>query len=170
MGLLLCGLTANLRAEDNATAKPAEHEYATAGTFEFGGALSVRWTDRILALTASPSFGYFLRDRFQLSALLDVTYTRLSDDGVTTSSKTASFVVEPSYHSPSRDDVWLLGGLGFGVNYDGEHVRFELIPRVGVNLEVGRSSLVTPSFAVPILIGSGTTAGVAFQVAITTFF
>jgi hypothetical protein len=178
-GLLLCALTASLRADDSAPAEPADHEYATAGAIEIGGSLDVSWEHHVLDLTATPSFGYFLRDRFELSALLQVAYTRVSDEGVTTSSKTVSFVVEPSYHYPMRDGLFVLGGLGVGVGYDGEHVEFELVPRVGVNIEVGRSSLVTPSLAGPILVGRGhgdsgdgvgVSAGVHFEVSITTTF
>jgi hypothetical protein len=175
---LLCTLTANLRADDSVAAE-TEHEYATAGSVELGGSVGVSWIHHVLQVTATPSLGYFLWDRFELTAELDVTYTRVSDEGVTTSTKTVSFVVEPSYHYPLRDRLWLLGGLGVGVGYDGEHVAFELIPRIGINIEVGRSSLITPEIDVPILIGRGhgdsgdsvgASAGVEFAVGITTTF
>jgi hypothetical protein len=139
----------------------------------------VSWVDHVLELTATPSFGYFLWDRIELSADLGVTYTRVSDEGVTTSTKTVSFVLEPSYHYPIRDHLFVLGGLGVGVGYDGSHVELEIIPRVGVNIEVGRSSLITPSISIPILIGRGhsdsgdsvgTAVGVDFEVGITTTF
>jgi hypothetical protein len=176
--LLLCTLTANLRADDSVAAEQPEHAYATAGSIEVGGSVDVSWTDHVLELTATPSFGYFLWDRIELTADLGVTYTRVSDDGVTTSTKTVSFVLEPSYHHPIRDHLFLLGGLGVGVGYDGSHVEFELIPRAGLNIEVGRSSLITPSLSVPILVGRGhsdsgnvgASVGVDFEVGITTTF
>jgi hypothetical protein len=178
VAVLLCTLTADLRADDSVAAEP-EHEYATAGNMELGGSVGVSWLHHVLQVTATPSFGYFLWDRLELTAELDVTYTRVSDEGVTTSTKTVSFVLEPSYHYPLRDRLWLLGGLGVGVGYDGEHTEFELIPRVGINIEVGRSSLITPAIDVPILIGHGhgdsgdsvgASAGVEFAASITTFF
>jgi hypothetical protein len=141
--------------------------------------VNVSWLHHVLALTATPSVGYFLWDRFELSGDLAVTYTRVSDEGVTTSTTTVSFVVEPSYHYPLGDRLFLLGGLGIGVGYDGEHPEFELIPRVGINIEVGRSSLITPAIDAPILVGRGhggsgdgvgVSAGVEFEAAITTTF
>jgi hypothetical protein len=177
VAVLFGTLTSPVRADS--VAAETEHEYATAGSVEIGGSVSVSWLHHVLELTATPSVGYFLWDRFELTAELDVTYTRVSDEGVTTSTKTVSFVVEPSYHYPLRDRLFLLGGLGVGVGYDGEHTEFELIPRVGINIEVGRSSLITPSIKVPILVGHGhgdsgdgvgVSAGVEFEAAITTTF
>lgn len=176
--VMLCTLTTNLRADDSVAAG-SEREYATAGSVEIGGSVGVSWVHHVLEVSATPSFGYFLWDRLELTAALDVTYTRVSDEGVTTSTKTVSFVVEPSYHYPLRDHLFLLGGLGVGVGHDGEHTEFELIPRVGINIEVGRSSLITPAIDAPILVGRGhgdssdsvgVSAGVEFVVGITTTF
>jgi len=59
--------------------------------------------------------------------------------------------MEPSYHVPLTRTVWGFLGMGFGVasvpmSNDSSSVGFDLAPRIGANLLVGRSGLLSPAF------------------------
>ena len=87
--------------------------------------------------------------------------------------------MEPSYHLPLDDEesLFAFGGLGVGVGYDGDNPDFELIPRVGLNIEVGSRALLNPAIGMPILFGEkkgplndefGVEAGFLVEVGVTT--
>ena len=156
-------------------------EYGEQGVYEVGGSVGFFWDDPEFTLSVSPSFGVFLLDYFEISAIVDLEYVNDEDPdtGERTGSTTVIAVIEPSYHLPLDEGLYLLTGLGVGVGYDGEIVGLELIPRVGLNIAIGRSGILTPAARVPILLGVGTvdeddgfeaSVEVALEVGYTTFF
>jgi hypothetical protein len=156
-------------------------EYGEQGVYEVGGSVGFFWDDPEFTLSVSPSFGVFLLDYFEISAIVDLEYVNDEDPdtGERTGSTTVIAVIEPSYHLPLDEGLYLLTGLGVGVGYDGEIVGLELVPRVGLNIGIGRSGILTPAARVPILLGVGTvdeddgfeaSVEVALEVGYTTFF
>lgn len=153
-------------------------DYAKAGTLEVGGAIGASITSDTTTITASPTVGYFVADRIELSGIFTFAYTRVEDEdtGRSESNKTGSLIFEPSYHLPISDDTLIAGGLGIGAGYDGDNVDFEVIPSVGLELITSRSSVITPTVRMPILIGEsggsdggvGTEVGLAFDIGIST--
>lgn len=153
-------------------------DYVEQGTLEIGGAIGGSITDDTKTFAASPSVGYFIADRVELSAIVTFEYTRVEDEdtGRSQSTKAGLFVLEPSYHHPIASNVLVAGGLGLGAGYDGDNVDFEIIPSIGLDILTSRSNAITPTIRVPIVIGeesgpSGgteTSVGLAFDVGITT--
>lgn len=140
--------------------------YGLRGATELGGSVAVSWTEDTFDLDVSPTVGYFIVDRVELSALLRISYQSQEDDaGDRTSLKGGAFLLEPSYHLPLQDELFLLSGLGLGVGHDGDNFDFEIVPRVGLNVGVGLVGVLTPALRVPIIIdGDGTTIGMGFEV------
>ena len=155
--------------------------YGQAGVYEVGGSVGFFWDDPEFTVSVSPSFGVFLLEYFEISVILDLEYVSDEDPdtGERAGSTTVIAVIEPSYHLPLDEGLYLLTGLGVGVGYDGEIVGLELIPRVGLNIGIGRSGILTPAARVPILLGVGTvdeddgfeaSVEVGLEVGYTTFF
>lgn len=155
--------------------------YGEEGVYEVGGSVGFFWNDPEFTVSVSPSFGVFLLEYFEISAIVDLEYVNDEDPdtGERSGSTTVSAVIEPSYHLPLDEGLYFLTGLGVGVGYDGEIVGLELIPRVGLNIAIGRSGILTPAARVPILLGAGTvdeddgfeaSVEVALEVGYTTFF
>lgn len=148
---------------DESEGRPA---YGQKGAVELGGSVGLNWTNDAFALDLSPSVGYFMLDRVELSALLRLSYEDQEDDnGNRESVKSGAFIIEPSYHLPVREEVFVLAGLGFGVGHDDEDFDLEFIPRVGLNIGIDLVGIVTPSLKMPILIDNdGTSAGLGLEV------
>jgi hypothetical protein len=158
-----------------------ENDYGREGVLEFGGSLGVGWSRDLFSVSLSPTVGWFVRDRIELSVLIGIEYAnaRLSD-GTRDSTSTGSVLFEPSYHLPVSDVLLVFAGLGAGVAYNGSHPAFDLAPRVGLNIDVGRSGVFTPAISVPILLGkeqggtaddpSSVLVGLQFQAGFTTTF
>lgn len=176
-------LTTLSQAEGDAPAGEAEGDddvenYVNQGTIEVGGDISGRYRSDDWTFTLSPTFGYFVVDRFELTVELDLTYTNLKDNatGVRDSTTRGALILEPSYHHPISDRMLVQAGLGLGVGYDGDEYDFEIIPDLGLNIMVGHSSLITPEIKVPIKFGKrfsntgnvGNEIGVELAVGITT--
>lgn len=123
--------------------------YARNGVLELGGNLNfVHHTD-FTQLSVSPSIGWFFTDNFELSALVSVAFDRTSakDSDVVTNSTFVTALVEPSVHVPILDNLFIFGGWGFGVAYSqaSERAGFAMQPRLGLNILVGRSGILSPS-------------------------
>lgn len=155
--------------------------YGARNTFELGGALAVSWTSDLFTLDFGPSVGWFVADMFELSAFIRVDYENdKAADGSRSSTTTASVVLEPSYHWALKPGlVYAFGGLGVGVAHDATDFQLKTVPRVGVNIEIGRSGVINPGIRVPILLGPnsgptgddfGVDAGFEFEMSYTTFF
>lgn len=156
---------------------PAE-EYVEAGSLEIGGAISASIDDDTATITASPTVGYFIADRVELSAIVAFSYNRVEDEltGTTDSTTTGSLILEPSYHHPIGDDLLIAAGFGVGAGYDGEHFDLGIIPSLGIEIMTSRSNLITPTLRLPITVGESpgpeddisTRVALAFEVGIST--
>jgi hypothetical protein len=180
--VLLAALTASLcgrvRADDGDDADP--NAYNTEGIVEIGGSLALSWTEGLFAVELDPSVGWFVQDAIELTAFLRFGYLNGEvAPGARTHTVFGAIVLEPSYHFAlpgTGETVFGFGGLGFGVGHDGDHFDLEVIPRLGVNIEVGRSGILTPALRVPVLVGRshgggddvGTAAGLLFEVGLTS--
>lgn len=127
-----------VRAADQAERLP----YARAGMVELGGSAFVTRATDFTQIQLSPQVGWFVLDRLELSALLGVHFQDVP--GRTTTLFTA--LVEPSWHQPFGRTVYAFAGLGAGLAYaEGPGAGVAIAPRMGVNLVVGRSGVVTPT-------------------------
>lgn len=130
--------------------------YGRAGVLELGGAIGFTAAEDYAQFRATPSIGWFFADNLQLSFLLGINYTSISDGDVESSATAFSGVIEPSYHLPFSDTVFgFLGiGAGFGVvsssteaggqTIEDDSTGFLISPRLGMNFMVGRSGVLTP--------------------------
>lgn len=150
-----------------------DEEYAEQNVIEVGGTAAFLWTEDAVTLDLSPTVGYFIVEYVELSAFLRVAYERREDPetGERASTKHGALILEPSYHIPLREALFLFGGLGLGVGYDGDNYDFEVIPRVGLRIGVGRSGELTVATRVPIITDSdGTLVGVGFEAGYSVFW
>lgn len=127
--------------------------YARGGVLELGGDLSYVGANNFQQLSVTPSVGFFITDNLELSALLGVSYSDVTEneEGVARNVKKTAVtaLIEPSFHLPVVDQLFAFVGLGLGVNYTkGFGTGFALAPRVGFNVMVGRSGVLTPAFNV----------------------
>lgn len=131
-----------------------ENDYGRKGVVEFGGSVGFSWNKDVFDLSLTPTAGYFVADWTELSLRVGIEYenSRLPD-GTRESLDTGSVLLEPSYHIPLCPLLLVFAGLGAGVAYNGSHPAFALEPRVGLNIDVGRSGVFTPALGVPILLG-----------------
>jgi hypothetical protein len=118
--------------------------YGRAGVLELGGAASFTAASDFTQVLVTPSIGWFIADNFQLSALFDIGYVSTED----ASSSIASLLLEPSYHMPFNRAVFGFLGLGLGASRVEEYgTGFAMAPRIGANVMVGRSGVLTPSLS-----------------------
>jgi hypothetical protein len=147
-----------------------QEEYAKAGTLELGGSMSLSWGNDVFSIEAGPSIGFFFWDRIELSLLIDFDYTRIHDDATDTSTDvtSSSFLLEPSYHHQIHDELYVFAGLGVGLSTSASDLAFEVDPRVGLNIEIGRSGVFTPALEMPIRFGNDSWVGLEIEMGFTT--
>lgn len=118
--------------------------YARAGVLELGGSAGFAFASDYRNVNVSPTIGWFLVDNLELSAILSISNIETGDQSATL----WSALVEPSYHVPFNRSVFGFLGFGVGAAYvSGPGAGFAIAPRVGANLMVGRSGVLTPSIA-----------------------
>lgn len=115
--------------------------YGRAGVLELGGSVGFTGADNFKQFRATPSIGWFALDNLELSGLININYVKLGSADAQT---IIGIVAEPSYHLPLSDQLFLFGGVGAGLSYGQEKVGFLLSPRLGLNLMVGRSGVLSP--------------------------
>ncbi|HUQ07069.1 MAG TPA: hypothetical protein VM261_31470 [Kofleriaceae bacterium] len=118
--------------------------YGRAGVLELGGSAGFAFASDYRNMNLSPTIGWFVADNLEISGILSLANIKAGDS----SSTLWSALLEPSYHVPINRSVFGFLGLGAG----GSHVSglgsgFALAPRLGMNLMVGRSAVLTPSLA-----------------------
>jgi len=118
--------------------------FARAGTWEAGASLGFTSAEEAAGGNLTPSIGWFLANNIELSGLFGLHYVRANGQDATM----VSALVEPSYHLPFGRTTYGLLGLGVGGAYVEEAgLGFALAPRVGANILLGRSGILTPSLA-----------------------
>jgi hypothetical protein len=118
--------------------------YARAGVLELGGSAGFAFASDYRNVNVSPTIGWFLVDNLELSAILSISNIETGDESATL----WSALIEPSYHVPFNRSVFGFLGLGVGAAYvSGPGTGFAIAPRVGANLMVGRSGVLTPSLS-----------------------
>lgn len=179
--VVVVGTTSIASAQQADVPPPYEEDLANAyskqGTFEAGGSIGASITSNTSTVTASPTAGYFIADRIELSARFNFAYARTEmDNGLNESAKSGALIFEPSYHLPLSDDLLAVGGVGIGGGYDGSNLDFEVIPVVGLDVVTSRANVITPELRLPILIGDshgddgniGADVGLGIDIGITT--
>lgn len=124
--------------------------YGRAGVLELGGSAGFTATSDFMAFSFQPSIGWFFTDNVQVSAIMGVQYVSTEGEGGREGREETivSLLAEPSYHLPFNRDVFGFLGLGLGAAYaDGPGLGFAFAPRVGANILVGRSGILTPSLS-----------------------
>jgi hypothetical protein len=118
--------------------------YGRAGVLELGGSAGITATTDFMAVSLQPTIGWFFADNMQISGILGVQHVSTTEDAATI----VSLLAEPSYHMPFSRSVFGFLGLGLGAAYaDGPGLGFAFAPRIGANLMVGRSGILTPSLS-----------------------
>ncbi len=118
--------------------------YGRAGVLELGGSAGLTAASDLTQVNVSPSIGWFAADNLELTGILDFAYAKAGD----TSGTIFTALVEPSYHLPFNRSTFGFLGMGLGVSYiDGPGAGFAIAPRVGANVMVGRSGILTPSLS-----------------------
>jgi hypothetical protein len=118
--------------------------YGRAGVLELGGSASFRAGSGFTQASIAPSVGWFLADNFQISGMFDLGYVEQDDN----SAMLTSLLVEPSYHIPFNRSVFGFLGIGLGAAHvEDLGLGFATAPRVGMNVLVGRSGILTPSLS-----------------------
>lgn len=117
--------------------------YSESGVLELGGAAGFSMAGDLTTASISPQIGYFVADNVQLSAITDLKYANTDEgDGAVT----VTGLVEPSYHLPFTDTLFGFAGIGAGVKYaEGAGTGLAVVPRLGMNMLVGRSGIFTPA-------------------------
>lgn len=116
--------------------------YGRAGVLELGGSASFQKAQGFTQLSVNPSIGWFFMDNVELSGILGVSH--LSSNGA--SATFFSLLAEPSVHIPFSNSLFGFLGLGMGLSYAEEPgAGFALQPRLGMNIMVGRSGILTPA-------------------------
>lgn len=119
--------------------------YARAGVLELGGSAGFVAASNFTQLSLTPSIGYFFADNLEISGLLNYNLADAGGDTVSV----LNLLAEPSFHLPFSEYLFGFLGLGLGLSYaDGPGAGFALAPRLGLNIMVGRSGVLTPAFLV----------------------
>lgn len=118
--------------------------YGRAGVLELGGSAGFAFASDYRSMNFSPTIGWFLADNLELSAILGIENIKNGGN----SSTLWSALAEPSYHVPFNRSVFGFIGLGAGAAHvSGLGTGFAVAPRLGMNLMVGRSGVLTPSLS-----------------------
>ena len=120
--------------------------YGRPGVVELGGSIGLTLAGELTQFNISPSVGWFFTDNLQLSGIVGFNYSSTSTGGVSSSASSLNVLVEPSYHLPITRSLFAFLGVGVGLGYaDGPGAGFALAPRLGMNIMVGRSGILSPA-------------------------
>ncbi|MFO0604410.1 MAG: hypothetical protein U0324_14600 [Polyangiales bacterium] len=116
--------------------------YARGGVLELGGNIGFNVASGQSSLTIAPTIGWFFANNLQISGILSYRYANVQ--GVDAHS--LQILAEPSVHIPFSRTLFGFVGVGLGLSYvDGPGAGFALAPRLGLNIAVGRSGILTPA-------------------------
>jgi hypothetical protein len=121
-----------------------ELKYAEMGVMELGASAGLMLASNVRDVNFSPSLGYFIGDKFELSGIGSVSNVKAGNE----SSTVFTALIEPSFHFQMDQNLYLLVGTGVGAAYiDGLGTALAVAPRVGFNFIVGKSGVLTPSLS-----------------------
>lgn len=116
--------------------------YARAGVLELGGNIGFNINSSVTSVSIAPTIGWFFADNLQISGILNYQFSSVAGRDA----HSLAILAEPSFHLPFSRTVFGFVGVGLGLSYvDGPGAGFALAPRLGVNLAVGRSGILTPA-------------------------
>jgi len=119
--------------------------YAEQGILEAGGNVTLVRANAFTQLGASPTFGWFFIDYVQLSIIPSFEYVSTAETGA---KARVSTILEPSFHMQIVDVMFGFFGSGVGFAYEKTTgVGLAVAPRVGINLLVGGSGVLTAAFS-----------------------
>ncbi len=122
--------------------------YARGGVLELGGGFAWQQANRFSNISFDPFVGWFFADNFELSFIGKYSYSH-NGNGAPGQQDAHLFnlLVEPSVHIPVVDNLFLFAGWGLGVAFNAPNVNagFSMTPRLGMNILIGRSGILTPS-------------------------
>jgi hypothetical protein len=118
--------------------------YGRAGVLELGGSGGLSRASSFTSVSIAPSIGWFVMNNIEISGIVGVNYVHTDNADNTI----VSVLAEPSYHLPFTEYLYGFLGLGAGMNYANAGMGgagFALVPRIGANIVVGRSGILTPA-------------------------
>lgn len=121
----------------------SNQSYARRGVLELGGFLAFNAGNNLTQFSFRPTAGWFFMDNWQISLLPGVMYSKVNSASTTT----YSLLAEPSFHIPFDRAVFGFIGLGFGIASN-PGIGASFAPRIGANIMVGRSGILTPAFGI----------------------
>ena len=118
--------------------------YGRPGVLELGGSAGLMIAPDFRTVNFSPSIGWFVADNLELSGILGVSNVKANDEEATV----WTALVEPSYHLPFNRTTFGFMGMGIGAAYEHQlGTGLAVAPRIGANILVGRSGVLTPSLS-----------------------
>ena len=118
--------------------------YGRPGVLELGGSAGLMIAPDFRNVNISPSIGWFVAENLELSAILGVSNVKARAEQATV----WSALIEPSYHLPFNRTTFGFMGLGIGAAYVSQlGAGLAIAPRIGANVLVGRSGILTPSLS-----------------------
>lgn len=116
--------------------------YGRAGVLELGGSASFSTASNFTEVSIRPSLGWFIADNLELSGILSLNHASVDGNDATSWAALA----EPSYHLPINSKLFAFLGVGAGISHvNNVGTGFALAPRLGMNILVGRSGVLTPA-------------------------
>jgi hypothetical protein len=125
--------------------------YARAGVLELGGFANLTSAKDYLSIGFNPTIGYFFMDNVEISAIVGVNYARQKVAGESVHQTLVMVLAEPSLHIPFTQSLYGFLGVGFGLASQSSDpgpsagTGFAIAPRLGLNIMVGRSGILTPA-------------------------
>ena len=116
--------------------------YGRAGVLELGGNMGFARASEFTQFNVSPSIGWFFMDNLEISGIVGVNYIDTGADDTAY----MTLLAEPSFHLPFSREAFGFIGVGTGLSYaEDPGIGFALAPRIGMNVMVGRSGVLTPA-------------------------
>lgn len=116
--------------------------YGRAGVLELGGNIGFNIASGQSSVSISPTIGWFFADNLQISGIFSYRYNNVGG----ADAHSLQILAEPSVHIPFSRTLFGFVGVGLGLSYvDAAGAGFALAPRLGVNIAVGRSGILTPA-------------------------
>ena len=118
--------------------------YGRPGMNELGGSAGLTVASGLHGVGVAPSFGRFVADDIELSAIVG----GVALDAGGRSATLWSMLGEPSYHVPLTPTIRGLLGMGIGVLYERAlGTQLAVVPRIGVSFLTGGCGVITPALA-----------------------